>query len=67
MSNKKNKKLKIKKPRDWQAIEAHFKTGAGGHGGSVKEKNKKDRKTSNEKLKNINNIFNSSPTNIMEV
>ena len=37
---KKNKKAQVTKPRNWLAVHAHFKTGAGGHGDKKKQANK---------------------------
>lgn len=40
MGNKKNKKKRVK-VRNWIAVSAHFKSGAGSHKDKKKERNKK--------------------------
>ena len=40
-----------KKARNWVAVDAHFRSGAGVIGGGKKPKNKKDRKQSKQNLK----------------
>ena len=37
----KNKKNKVKAPRNWLAVHAHFRTGAGYHGDRKKESSKR--------------------------
>ena len=48
---RKSKKTGKKLPRNWDAVEAHFKTGAGTHGGGKKTRNKRDRLQTKQNLK----------------
>ena len=49
--SKKKKKPKVLKERNWIAVQAHFKTGAGSHG----DKKKQDSKTKCREKINIKN------------
>jgi hypothetical protein len=45
------KKQKPIKVRSWGAVAAHFKTGAGSHGGGAKTNNRRDRKRAKQELR----------------
>ena len=52
MSDKKeNTKTTVDKPRDWGAVDAFSRTGAGPMGGDKKRRTKKERKKTKQNLK----------------
>ena len=48
---RKSKKTGVRKVRNWVAVDAHFRSGAGAMGGGKKTKNKADRKQTKQNLK----------------
>ena len=50
-TDRKSKKTGARKVRNWVAVDAHFRSGAGAIGGGKKSNNKKDRKQSKQNLK----------------
>ena len=48
---RKSKKTGTRKVRNWEAVNAHFRSGAGAMGGGKKINNKKDRKQTKQILK----------------
>lgn len=48
---RKSKKTGARKVRNWEAVNAHFRSGAGAMGGGKKSNNKKDRKQTKQNLK----------------
>ncbi len=50
---RKSKKTGARKVRNWIAVDAHFRSGAGVMGGGKKQKNKKNRSKTNQDNKNM--------------
>ncbi len=50
---RKSKKTGARKVRNWEAVNAHFRSGAGAMGGGKKQTSKKNRSKSNQKNKDI--------------
>lgn len=55
---RKQRKSKRKAPRNWDAVEAHFKTGAGTMGGGKKQNNKKNRAKDKQDIRKLEDLEN---------